>query len=420
MADTEELSLEEMQSKLKSMNEELENASRGRFNDDQTAFSDWQQQDPNQRFQQPIWHGENMPRKKAMPKGYRGAHNPDSQFKSFGHFLKSGMKADSTGEFEKRHASIFKNIEGMSVSSGEDGGFLVPPEYADGILSRVHTNDIFNRCDNYNVATNGMKFRRNAETSRRTGSRNGGLQSYWIGEGQPIPQSHPKFKMVDLYCNKLVVLVYLTSELLEDTSSAAETYVDRIAGDEFNFMLGDAVFNGSGAGQPTGIHKARNRVVVTNGGAATGTITEGIIDRMWERRLLASAGTYEWYHNQDCGAQLDGLAQDVGTGGSVLYRPQGNISTAPFQSIKGARRNETEFNETCGTEGDLTLADLSKYITISNGGIRQESSIHVEFLTDQKALRFIMRVDGKPWEDTPLEPFKGSNLQSATIVCQTR
>jgi len=41
-------------------------------------------------------------------------------------------------------------------------------------------------------------------------------------------------------------------------------------------------------------------------------------------------------------------------------------------------------------------------------------------LSDQTALRFIMRLDGQPWEDVPVEPNNGTNLQSATISLEER
>ena len=104
----------------------------------------------------------------------------------------------------------------------------------------------------------------------------------------------------------------------------------------------------------------------------------------------------------------------------ALYRQNGSIALPAPQTLKGAPRIETEFNETVGQRGDLTLADLSQVLSISKAGISEQSSIHVEFLSDQIALKFTMRVDCKPWEDTPLTPYKGSNLQSAFTVLEER
>lgn len=81
---------------------------------------------------------------------------------------------------------------------------------------------------------------------------------------------------------------------------------------------------------------------------------------------------------------------------------------------------ETEFNSTVGTVGDILLADLSQVLSITKGGVSQMASTHVEFLSDQTALKFTMRLDARPWDDTPLTPYKGSATQSAFVCLETR
>lgn len=81
----------------------------------------------------------------------------------------------------------------------------------------------------------------------------------------------------------------------------------------------------------------------------------------------------------------------------------------------------TEFNATLGTQGDLVKADLGQIISISKGGIMSAASVHVEFLTDQLALRFIMRLNAQPWESSPITPYKGTaNTQSNFIALDSR
>ena len=349
-----------------------------------------------------------------MPKGYKGAH---SVYKSFGDMIVKGFKNDP--DFSKKHGSIYKSILGMNVQTGQDGGYLVPPEYAAEILDRSYTNDIWNRTDNYTVSGNGMIFTRNAETSRRNGSRHGGLTSYWGAEGATMTATKPTMKEVSLRLKKLYVVIYMTQELMSD-APAAEQYARRKAREELAFRKGAAVFEGTGAGQPLGVLNSGALLAVSKeGGQAADTIVSANIDKMWARRII-TGGNYSWYHNQDCGPQLDNLAQDVGTGGIALYRTGDQIAQAAPQSLKGAARVETEFNETLGDQGDIALADLSQVLSISAAGITEESSIHVEFLTDQTAIKFTERVDCQPWEDTPITPYKGTNTQSAFIVLEAR
>lgn len=347
-------------------------------------------------------------------------------WKSCGEMLRDGYQSFKRGEkdeWTKKHADsldpVVKTIQGMSTQVVSDGGALVLPEFNTNIMERVYDNPIWASTDQYTVGGNNMTFVANAETSRATGSRAGGLQAYWTDEGGSITSSKPTLRKFSLKLKKLAVVVYLTEELLEDSAAALEQYVSRKVSEEFNFMLGLAAFRGTGTGQPLGILNAPPLLTITKEtGQAGTTIVSENIDKMWARRHVG--GNYSWYHNQDCNPQLDQLAQDVGTGGVPLYRPANGLGGLPPQTLKNATRIETEFNSTLGTVGDIVLADLGQYITISKGGIAQAVSVHVEFLTDQTALRFTMRVDGQPWEHSAITPFLGSNTQSSFLTLATR
>lgn len=441
--DTIEQRIEKLAAQVESYEEKIEELKKPRMKSRRTrdseggSFTYWEE-DGEQEF---VWEAPNdvsrqeflSPRFKKRStrtiEGYKGADAGGSKFKSAGDFYRAGLKASGdseVAEFASRHKESFKikSIEGMSTQVAEDGGYLVYPEFSAQILERVYSNDIFGRTDNYSVTGNQMNFPRNAETSRKTGSRHGGMQAYWVGEGNDIPDSKPKIRQVSCKLKKLAVVVYLTEELMEDSGTAIETYVNRKAAEEFNFMLGDAVFNGNGVGQPLGITQSGSFLAITKeSGQAANSILAENIDKMWMRRiapLVNSPGAYQWYHNQDCSAQLDNLAQDVGTGGLPLYRQNNQIAQDAPQTLKGVRRQVTEFQETLGTMGDIVLADLGQVLSISKGGISQEASIHVKFLSDQVALKFTMRVDCRPWEDTPTTPYKGNTTQSCFVGLETR
>ena len=364
-------------------------------------------------------------KRKGYAPGYLKASDArGSEFKSFGEFLKTGMEQGKNPDFRTRHVKsfepAFKSVQGLNVSVGEDGGYMVYPEYASGILERMYTNNIFSRTDNYSVVGNTLTFNRDSETSRANGSRHGGVRGYWVEEGGTITKSQPSFKRVTLRLKKLAAVVYLTDELIADGGPVLEQYVSRKVAEEFNFLIGDSVFNGDGIGKPLGIMNSGSLIAVAKeSGQAAATVVSENIDKMASRRFVGY-NDYAWYHNQDVVPALDQLAQDVGTGGLPLYRQDQMITKMAPQSLKGFERVETEFNETLGQQGDLVLADLSQVLSISKGGISQEASIHVEFFTDQTALRFIMRLDARPWEDSPITPYKTSNTQSAFVTLAAR
>lgn len=350
-----------------------------------------------------------------LPKGYK-----NDVFKSFGGFLKSGWTDSRHGDWQQKHASIYKTVQGMSEQVAADGGYLVMPEFSEEILEKVQDNDLYGKLDHYTVSGNNMTFPRNAETSRANGSRHGGLRGYWVDEGNALTSSKPTIKQVTLRLKKLAVLVYLTQELIDDAGQSLEQYVARKAADEFNFMLGDAIINGIGGGQPLGVLNAGCLVsIAKESGQAAATIVTENLDKMFARAWSGGDGM-SWYTNKDTHPQLSSLSRIVGTAGELVYNPPGGVSAAPYATLKGKPLSETEFNATLGTQGDMILADLGQIIAISKGGITQAASMHVEFLTDQMALRFTQRVDFRPWEDTPLTPFKGTNTQSSFVTLDTR
>lgn len=363
--------------------------------------------------------------KSELYKSYEGMRRqgyvPNEHFKSMGEFINLGFT--DRDEFDKKCKSALgklKAIQGLSESVGTEGGMLVMPEYATGIFDRVYSNDLLSRTDQYTVSGNSMTFPRSIETSRANGSRGGGIRGYWVKEGGTITKSTPKLGELNLRLKKLAVLVYLTEELVEDAGPAAEAWVTRQAAQEFEFMIGDALVNGSGAGQPLGILNAPALISVSaEGGQSATTILSANIDNMWARRF-AGTDNYIWLKHQDTHPQLSKLSQSVGTGGQVLYRPPGGLAEAPYATILGKPCMDTEFNATLGTVGDLILTDMSRIVTITKGGIAQAVSTHVEFLTDQRALKFTMRIDGAPWEHSAVTPFKGNNTQSPFVTLATR
>ena len=358
-----------------------------------------------------------LPSSFGIPKGFK---NDVPEFATIGKFLQYGMKHHKEADFQTKHAGCFKAIQGMSEGVASDGGYMVLLDQNMNILERVYDNDLFKRLDQYTVSgnANGMVFRRNAETSRANGSRHGGMQALWTDEGQSTTASSPTLKSLALRLKKLVIVVYLTEELLAD-ARALEQYVVGKVPQEFNFKLGDAIFNGTGGGMPTGLLTSAALIsIAKETGQEADSILSENIDKMWQRRF--GSGTYRWYKNRDTEAQLATLYRGVGVGGDLVYNPPGGIADAPYATLKGAGVEDTEFNPSLGNQGDIVLADLSQIVAITKGGIEQAMSTHVEFLTGQTALRFTFRVDLRPWEDSPLTPFKGTNTQSAFITLDER
>jgi HK97 family phage major capsid protein len=347
-------------------------------------------------------------------------YKPWGEFKSVADFVRTGFESEQ--KLTSRLVSHYKAIQGMSISDGSGGGVTVMPEFAPGIIDRVYGNDLWSRTDNYAVSGNNITFTASAETSRATGSRAGGVQGYWMNEGGTITKSKPTLREVSLKLHKLAAVVYLTQELIDDTGVALEQYITRKVAEEFNFMIGDGLFNGTGVGQLLGVLNAPSLVsIAKETGQDAATILPENIVKMYSRFYAPNLPRASWFHNQDIGPQLDLMTLGIGAAGIAVYMPPNGLADAPFGTLRGRPLQPTEFNATLGTQGDIVLADLGQVLSISKGGVAQAVSMHVEFLTDQLALRFVMRLAAQPWENAPITPYKGTaNTQSSFVALDTR
>jgi HK97 family phage major capsid protein len=306
---------------------------------------------------------------------------------------------------------------------GSDGGFLVPPQFSDKIFERVYKeNDLLSRTDQYTVTGNSMVFPRNAESSRANGSRWGGARAYWTQEGSNLTASRPTFGRLQMNLHKLACITPITTELIEDSGPAVAQYTQKVFANEINFVVGDALVNGTGAGMPLGILTAACTVSVSKEtGQAAATVVPANIAKMWARRFKAgSTGQYVWLMNQDVGPQLHLMTLGIGTAGQVVYLPPGGLSDAPYGTLMGAPIVETEWNATLGTVGDLILVDMGQWVSISKGGMQTATSMHVYFATDEQAFRTTFRLDAQPWWASALTPFKGTATQAPAITLATR
>jgi HK97 family phage major capsid protein len=271
------------------------------------------------------------------------------------------------------------------------------------------------------AGSNGMTFNAEDETSRKDGSRRGGIRAYWAAEAGTKTGSYPKFRQIELKLKKVIGLVYATDELLDD-ASALETWIMNNLPEELRFVVEDSIINGTGAGMPKGILAgAGPRVSIAKEvGQAAATIVSQNIIKMWARMYAPNRRNAVWLINQDCEPQLMQMSIAVGTGGMLVYTPAGGLSAAPYGTIFGRPVLPVEYCATLGTQGDIVLTDLSDYQMIEKGGIQSASSIHVNFVTDESVFRFVYRVDGEPKHASALTPFKGTNTLAPTVILDER
>jgi len=312
-----------------------------------------------------------------------------------------------------------------------EGGFLVGADTSERIYQRTYaTGEITRRCmkQAISASSNRLKLKVVDEDSRADGSRMGGVIAFWANEADTFLSSRPKFRQIELVLNKLTALVYATDELLQDAAALTDWIMNNLP-IEINFRVEDAIFNGSGAGQPFGILNSQAFLKLSPGSTATVVVTADVLAmwaQFWHPGLLGSIASIAtenltpgapavgqipgaaWFIDQSVIPQL--FALQLGTGGTaiLLYHPPGYYGLpGPYGQLLGLPVIPTEHNAVLGTVGDVILADMSQVLLADKGAPQAAASMHVRFVQDEMTFRFTYRVDAQTTWKKPLTPKSG-------------
>ena len=320
-------------------------------------------------------------------------------FKNAGEFLMAVRTATiDPANQDKRLYALKENMKasGANENIPSQGGFLVPNETAAGIKQLMYkTGSLLSLFKSDPVQGNNMTYNIVDETSRADGSRFGGIQGYWMAESGTKTSSKPKFRQLELKLKKVAALCYATDELLEDAGTM-ESWLTSNVPVELRYKVEDSFINGDGVGKPLGILNSGALKTVTRQNANQINATD--IGNMWAARW-AGYDDYVWIGNQSIFPQMLNLS----IGQQPVFLTPGGLSNLPYASLLGRPYFDVEYLPTLGTAGDLMLVSPSAYQVIEKaGGIQTASSIHVQFVTDETAFRFVYRVDAAPTWTTAL------------------
>lgn len=339
----------------------------------------------------------------------------ESPYASLGDMLQdvARTKTSNGGEAMERLVKASLNTE-----TGADGGFLIQENFVGNLLEKADSqSELFSRASELVMKKgNTANIPAVDETSRADGSRFGGIQIFWVREGGTGVYKQAKFRNLDLKLSKLMGLVSVTDEMLED-AALLTSWINLAFPAEMAFTVDQALFDGDGNGKPLGIQNSGALVVVAKEGSQPAdTIVYENIVKMWARMPSKRSMRAIWYVTQQAMEQLPLMKIDVGTGGGPVFIPAGGVSAAPYATLMGRPIVSIEQAATLGNLGDITLADMSDYITITKGGLKTASSIHVDFDKDKTSFRFIRRVNGAPYTRVKLQSRASSTFYTSPYI----
>lgn len=343
----------------------------------------------------------------------------DKLFMNMADFMASTWHRARGTEALNRRGKLeqIQNAFGSTVPS--DGGFLIPEIMRSELLRvSLETAIVRSRARTIPMDSLLVPFPMIDSTSNASNVY-GGLTAYWTDEGAALTQSSAKFGRILLQAKKLTAYSEVPNELFQDSLISLEAFINQAFPEALAWFEDIAFIRGTGVGEPQGFFNSPAIIsVAKETGQATATIVWENIVKMFSRMLPTSLSRAVWIAHIDTFPQLATMALSVGTGGVPVWLTNG-ADSAPM-SILGRPVIFTEKAATTGTIGDLSFVDLGYYLIGDRQVMHSEASPHYKFANDQTAIRFIERVDGRPWLQSAITPNQGSNTMSPFVQVATR
>lgn len=348
------------------------------------------------------------------------AADPKLGFQSFGDFSKAVAQAGMGKSFDER-LNIGASAPGTfsNESAGADGGFAIPPQFSQELWRlSLGEESLLPMTANTELTGNSMIFPKD-ESTPWGGS---GAQVFWQAEATAAAQSKVQIGSQAMVLHKMMGLVPVTNELIED-GFAIGSYLTPLLADRITWKTNEAILFGTGVGQPLGaLTNAGNTgspaiVQTKEAGQATGTLDSKNITKMVQRLLVGELKNAIWIGTPDILSPLESLT----VGQFPVYLPNTNMAQSPYGMLKGRPLVLSEHAAAFSSQSDLSLVSLKGYRTITKaGGIQTDTSMHLYFDADATAMRVRFRMNGMPILGAPVTPPKSGNTRSHFVTLAAR
>jgi HK97 family phage major capsid protein len=304
----------------------------------------------------------------------------------------------------------------MAESSGVTGGYVVPLEFYERLMTIVAENTFIRpRAFVQPMASAALQFPFLDITTVHSAGVSpffGGVQMAWTEEAQTRTETEPAFKMMELKAHELSGYSVSSNVLLQDAAFGLEKFLLTLFAQAIAWFEEYAFLQGNGVGKPQGILTANATIAVTRAGANQVQFAD--VAGMYAKLLPLSVNRAVWAHSPSVIPQL--LQLKDGANRAIFLSIDQGITKKPAWSLLGLPTFCTEKLPALGTKGDLMLLDPQLYVIGDRMQIEIAASEHVNFLKNQMTWRVVERVDGQPWLDKAVTLQDGSTQVSPFVV----
>jgi HK97 family phage major capsid protein len=349
---------------------------------------------------------------KAFNVAPEGRDRPET--KDFGDWCIAVMRQDS-----KRLNSVYKSYKAaLSEESGSVGGYLVPPEFSQQILS-VASESAIVRPRATIIPMTGREFSMPIlsydGTTAGQAHNLGGVVATWTEEAGTKTETEPTFDTLKLVYHELSGYTVASNMLRQDAGPTLAALLTRLFGEAIAFHEDWAFLQGTGGAQPLGVFQSGALLAEV---AASHTLVYSDVTSMYAMFRPRTPQGGVWLVHPGLLQHL--MEMTDGTASGVIWQPNARdglpMRLFGKEVIITDRIPVAPPSTSAATLGGVLLADFSYYLVGARAGIQIDFSEHYKFITNQGTWRFCEYVDGQPWVRTYFTLADGSTTMSPFVT----
>lgn len=328
--------------------------------------------------------------------------DPRRGFRSAGEFYQAVRGAAIHGKADER-LSIIQAAQATTPTTvgneygGADGGFSVPPDYAQSVSDLLMEESLIPLFDIVRTDHNSGFF----PTDYTTPWGSAGIVASWQNEATALTAVKPAMANAELRLNKLLVFVPVSQDLFEDSALLGD-YLTGAAAEACTWKASDGVVNGRGNGAPSGILGSKALLVqAKDSGQAANTISATNISGMLGKLLPGGLARAVWLVDSTTVPALVSLS---GTNFPMTFATGDDyVAGTRIPSLGRLAGRPVVVNQhmaAFSSQGDIVLLDPFGYRVLlrnaPNAGMDVDLSLDVFFDAFSGAFRFRYRMDGAP------------------------
>jgi HK97 family phage major capsid protein len=306
--------------------------------------------------------------------------------KGMGEFLLKTREAATSGRVDPRlMVNAVTTWAGETV--GADGGFALPPQFVQGIMSLVMPPDSFLQALNPIPTSSDLITIPTDEDAPWAAT---GVSAGKVGEGSAIPASKVAVKQVKVVMYGVKSLVHVDEKSLRDMAFLS-AFVTRKMGEKIRWKVENYVMNGTGDNEPLGILNAPGLYAITDTNSTATVI--GAEDVALCEASCFNSGNKFWITHPLVKAQIRTLKS--GSGGYPLYTT--DFSQGPKSGLLGYPLYTSEAAKPLNTTGDFICMCADGYVlAFEAGGPQSDTTIAFAFDQNLQSFRSTLYMGGAP------------------------